>query len=223
MKVYIDQREQSKASKIVSYFKANAKKFPHIESIEVRRLQTSDIATDDGNIGIERKSKADFVASFCSPRLKQQLFELRSNYKTPLLVVEDYDGIMDCIVKNPQLHPNVVLGVVSSALSHNGVPIIFVGPFYIPFVLQLIEKTYDGSREQYENVEYTPVRRSWTKDDIKMNVLIGLPYVDQVIGARLLQTFGSLKKIANATEEELMQVPGIGEERSKQIWRHFND
>jgi ERCC4-type nuclease len=217
MKVFIDSREQEKVQKVLTYFETNKKKFPHIESIEVKTLDTSDLATADGNIGIERKSSKDFVASFCSDRLKQQLFELRSNYKTPLLIVEDYDGIMDCIVKNPQLHPNVVLGVVSSALSHNGVPITFVGPFYIPFVLQLIEKTYDGSRETYENIEYTPIRRSWTKDNMKLNIVVGIPQVNEILGLRLLQTFGSIKAIANATEEELQQVPGIGEEKAKQI------
>ena len=217
-KVYVDSREQDKIPKLLSHFDANKEKYPHIDSIEVRKLLTSDLATDDGNIGIERKSSKDFVSSFCSDHLKQQLFELRTNYKTPLLVVEDYDGIMDCITRNPQLHPNAILGVSSSALAHNGVPIQFVGPFYIPFVLQLVEKTYDGQREQYENLEYTPVRRSWTNDNMKLNILVGLPNINEITGRKLLSHFNnSIQRITQSSLEELQEIPGVGPERAKKI------
>ncbi len=38
----------------------------------------------------------------------------------------------------------------------------------------------------------------------------GLPNVSAVIARRLLNHFGSFRDIANAKEEELMQVPGVG-------------
>ena len=38
----------------------------------------------------------------------------------------------------------------------------------------------------------------------------GLPNVSAVLAKRLLEHFGSIKDIANASEEELRQVEGIG-------------
>jgi len=218
MRVYIDSREKEMIQRVLKYYRKNKIKYPYIESIKIKKLITGDIVTADGLFGCERKSSSDFISSIITRKLKQQLFELRQNYKIPILVVEEYEGIMDCINKNPNIHPNVIKGVVTSAISHNGVPIQFVGPFYISFVLETINKLYDGEKEYYETEDYTPIRRSTTKNEHKLNIVMGLPDIKDVLAKSLLSHFNnSIREIANADEEELMRIKGIGKNKAQKI------
>lgn len=217
MRVYIDSREQEKIQTIKAYWAENRKKFSHIEAVETKLLAAGDMATSDGYVGLERKSKADFIASICSGKLKQQLHELKQNYQFAFLLVEDYTGIMDCILKNPQIHPNVIKGVTTSSVSHNRVPLYYVGNFYNAFVLEMINKFYDGKSEQYEK-EYTPIRRAFTKEEEKLNIMIGIANVGRTEGLKLLEHFDySIKAITTAPIEELMEIKGIGREKGSHI------
>lgn len=217
MKVYIDSREQDMIQNITSYYKEHKDKYRHIESIEVKTLTSGDLCTADKYFGCERKSSADFISSVLSAKIKQQLYELRRTYKNPYLLVEGFDGIMDCINKNFQLHPNVIIGATTSAFAHNGVPIQYVGGLYIPFVLQTIDKLYDGKKEHYESLDYIPFRHTTTKKDFLKYFVLGLPGIKGSIGSRLLQQYNSVGAIVNAPVEELQRVKGIGKGKAKQI------
>jgi len=217
MKVYIDSREQKKIQKVINYWEANKKKFPHIDLIEVKTLATSDICTSDGYLGFERKSAADFIGSICSGKLKQQLHELKQNFEHAFLFVEDYDGIMDCIQQNPKIHPNVILGATASAFGHSRVPISYVGAFYTPLVLMTIEKFLDGQSEEYQK-EYTPIRRAVTKGEYKLNIVKGLPGIGGTNAEALLSHFNnSIKAIVNADIEQYMEIEGIGKQKAQKI------
>lgn len=158
--------------------------------------------------------------------MKQQLHELHENFKHAFLFVEDYDGITDCIASNPQLHPNVIVGIVSSSFGHNRVPICFVGDFYVPVVLHMIEKFYDGKYEEYKNEVYSPLRQGFipskkksTKKDFQKYIVMGLPDIGATERDRILQHFNySLKRIVNADYKEFMEIEGIGEKKAKAIW-----
>lgn len=221
MKCTIDSREQEAINRILNYYNSNKANYPNIESIDVTELSTGDFCTNDNYLGIERKSVVDFISSMQGGRLKQQLYELRQQYQQPLLIVEDYDGIMDCITKNPQLHPNVLRGVVTSAFAHNGVHIQFVNGFYVPFVLELVNKLYDGKKELYENFGYTPIRRTVTKDNFLKYFVYGLPFVKGILGSRLLEHYSSVEEIINSSIEELMQIEGIGKKKAQKIKEVF--
>jgi len=222
MKVYIDSREKETIQKLIDYWKAFKKKwFQHIDEIEVRTNETADICTSDGFVGIERKSPADFVGSICgSGKLKQQLHELRGNFEHAFLFVEGYDGILDCIQQNPQIHPHTILGTYASVLAHSNVPICFVGDFYVHTVLLTIEKFYDGKDIKYQK-EYTPVRRSITKGDHQMNIVRALPRIGVSDGKKLLLHYDNsiyrLVRDAVENNEKLLEVDGIGKKTAKNI------
>lgn len=219
MQVFIDSREQKTIPKLLSYYNKHKDTYKHIDSIEVKLLSSGDLCTADALFGIERKSVKDFIPSLLGGKLKQQLYELRTTYKQPYLIVEGYDGIMDCISKNPQVHPNVIIGAATSALAHNNVPIQFVNGFYIKFVLDTINKLYDGRRQQYENIGYTSIRTTVKgKDDYLKYFVYGLPGVRSKVGSLLMSTFNnSITNIVHATVEELASVKGISIENAKYI------
>ena len=218
MHVFIDSREQEMISKLTTYFESNKDKFPYIESLSVKTLPSGDLCTDDNYFGCERKSPSDFISSLVSGKLRQQLIELKHTYQNPLFIVEGYDGMQDCILKNAgNINPNVIIGATTSALSHYSVPIQYVGGLYEKFTLSLINKFYDGKQQRYQS-EYTPVRRAATSSEYKMNIIKALPGVGSTIATNLLQHYNnSISSIVNASIEDLTTIEGIGKERAKQI------
>jgi Fanconi anemia group M protein len=48
-------------------------------------------------------------------------------------------------------------------------------------------------------------------------IMEGLPNVSAVLAKRLLQSFGSVKAVVNASEEELCTVQGIGKNIAAEI------
>lgn len=217
MKVYVDTKEQNKIQQVISYYKSHKDKYEYIESIVPKHLVVGDTCTSDGLLGIERKSTSDFIPSVIKGTLQKQLIELKQNYQIPLLVVEGYDGLQDCILKNPDVHPNTIIGMATSSLTHYGVPIQFVGGFYEPFVLSTINKLYDGKSLQRE-IDYNPVRRSMTKDEERLNIIIGIEGVREKQGKRLLKSCNnSVAGIVNATEDDIMEIPGFGKKKAKHI------
>lgn len=221
LKVYIDTREQEVINRIINFYNSNKEDYPNIDSIEVVELDTGDFCTLDNQFGCERKSNKDFVSSIKSGHIKQQLYELRQKYHQPMLIVEGYDGMIDCISKNPQLHPNVILGTVTSAWSHNGVHIQFVGGFYVQFILDTVNKLYDNKRQQYESIGYTPIRRTINKKDFLKYFILGLPGIKWKIGSKLLDNFNSVESLVNCNIESLMKIEGIGKEKALKIKEIF--
>ena len=221
MKVYIDSREQDKIQQLFDFWKKFKNKYNYIEKIETRTLATSDICTSDGLVGFERKSSSDFIGSICGGGLKKQLHELKQNFKFSFLFIEDYNGILDCIEDNPQVHPNVIFGAIASACAHSKVPVTFVGDFYTKLVFETIEKFYDGKDNQYESKEYNPVRRTATKKDYQKNIIMGLPNIGIIEGVKLLQQYDNsiYKFVRGAVEnnKELTKIERIGPIKAKKI------
>jgi len=218
MKVFIDSKEQKKIEKLQVYYESKKYLFPTIDSLEVKNLAVSDICSEDGRIGVERKSSKDFLQSVFSGRLKKQLFELRTNFANPFLLIEDYDGLFECASRHPEIDWSTLIGIITSSIAHSGVQTYFVGPLYVPFVFSLIEKHIDGGYKREETL-YTPIRRSTIKKDYQLSVLLGLPHIQRKRALKLLSAFNySLKDIMNADIEELKKVEGIGEKIAKEIY-----
>jgi Fanconi anemia group M protein len=53
-------------------------------------------------------------------------------------------------------------------------------------------------------------------------IVEGLPNISAVLAQRLLQHFGSIRGIANASKEELCEVHGIGKNIASEIVRVLN-
>jgi Fanconi anemia group M protein len=53
-------------------------------------------------------------------------------------------------------------------------------------------------------------------------ILEGLPNVSAVLAKRLLQNFGSIKDIVNASEDELCSIQGIGKNIASEIIKILN-
>ena len=79
-----------------------------------------------------------------------------------------------------------------------------------------------AKREQEERKKEVSLRgekKALTLGERQRLIVEGLPNVSATLAKRLLKHFGSVESVFTATEEELMEVEGIGEKKAKEIRR----
>ena len=82
-----------------------------------------------------------------------------------------------------------------------------------------------AKREQKEDKKEVAIRGEKTQMSLRERqqfIIEGLPNISATIAKRLLNHFGSVKDIANATEEELLEVKGVGKSIATDIIRLIN-
>jgi len=229
MKICVDDREFDEIPLFKAFVKA--KKTKIITEVEVGRYDSGDCHSGDGLVGIERKG-SDFVSSMMDERLDQQLKELVDNFKYPFLFIE-YDSFLAMIQDNMAIGSKRLMGELTSIAARHRVTIHWTGnyqtikeplephPYYVPYAVRVIEKFYDGRNETKQSL-YTPIRRQATPQEVKLDIASRFPRVGRTKAVRLLDHFGSVKNITNATKEQLMEVKGIGEGLAKEIYEAVN-
>jgi len=199
-KIIIDDRENSIAKKI-------SKK--NLE-LEKKRLEVSDFVISD-RTAVERKKAEDFVDSLLDQRLFDQLNELSQNYENPVILIEGKN-----LFSHRDMHPNAIRGALSSIAIDYQIAIIWT---------ENKEETAEqlvslAEREQKENDREIQIRASKDGTTIKDQqefIIAGLPGVNTKIAKRLLQEFGSIRKIFTVSVQELQQVKGIGDKKAEKI------
>ena len=116
---------------------------------------------------------------------------------------------------------NAIFGSLASITVDYGIPILTTKDgLETANLLNVIAK-----REQREEKKVVAVRGEKPQMSIKERqqfMIEGLPNVSAVIAKRLLLHFGSIKDIANATEEELLEIRGIGKNIASDIIKLLN-
>jgi Fanconi anemia group M protein len=80
------------------------------------------------------------------------------------------------------------------------------------------------SRQAQHGLTFNPVedkkRAKFSEDkEAQLAMVENLPDVGTAIAMAILNQFGTLKRVINATKEELVAVDGIGEKRAEKILR----
>jgi len=218
----IDNRERDRIALFQNYIKSG--KIKIIDGIETSNYEVGDYFSKDLIVGIEYK-KEDFYQSLYSGKLEQQLKELADNFQYPYLFI-GYNSIIEMITNNLGTNPEVTIGELSSILARHKIPVIFVGDFLVPIVFGVIERFYDSKTPtklaSYFPIRNKPKKREPTLDEIKRHLILGVPRLGYKRGIKLLEHFnGSIKAIVNATEKDIMDIPGFGQKISKEIVEIF--
>jgi len=173
-------------------------------------LDAGDYIVSD-RVAIERKSTDDFQNSVMDGRIFMQAKALCNLYPVPIMIVEGE------IFETGRVHDSAIAGAIVSLLADFRIPVIFsTSPKETARLIRAIA-----------HAEQTPGRKpvlrygkgKFTTSEWQRFVVEGLPLISAVIAERLLDRFGSVRAIANASKEELMQVEGIGEKRAEEIVR----
>lgn len=177
--------------------------------VEKKRLDVGDFIVSD-RCSIERKTAEDFVDSIIDNRLFDQLSDLRQ-FDRPAIIIEGTD-----LYSHRDIHPNAIRGALSSITLDYGIPILWSSD---------ADDTTEtlvslAKREQEDEDREVTVRGEKNPRTLKERqefIVAGLPNINTKIARRLLEHFGSVEKVFNASEEELEEVEGIGDKTSSEL------
>lgn len=180
-------------------------------NVEVKELKAGDFVLSD-KVGVELKTKEDFVNSIVDGRLLKQLKLLRENFEIPLLVIQGEEDIYS--MRN--VHPNAIRGMLSSiAVSYN-VPIIYSQSVKdTAAILKVIAK-----REQDPNMKSFYLRtdrKPLTLKEQQEFIIESLPGVGPNLSKSLLKNFKSVKDVFNSNLDGLKEVDKIGKKKAENI------
>ncbi|MEE1129385.1 MAG: DEAD/DEAH box helicase [Methanobrevibacter sp.] len=199
--VYADSREgNSKVIRHLTEMEIDVK----VQSMAVADYQVSD------EVAIERKTAKDFVDSIIDKRLFKQARELSEEFKKPLLILEGDDLYAGMV------NANAIRGSLASIAIDFGISIIPTRN--AQDTAAMIKRI--AVREQ--NGERTPVQIRTDKKPVslleqQLFIVESLPNIGPVNAKALLEHFGTVGNIINASEKELQEVEGIGKKTAENI------
>lgn len=171
--------------------------------IEFTRLKVADYLVK--GVAIERKTISDFIGSIKNKRLLRQLEELQQ-YEKKLLIIEGiYEQELYTDTQEREgMNANAIRGFLLSVLLSFKVPIIFTKDYQdtAKFIDVLSRKK--NTRDVGLNVN----KKTLNNDERSQFILEGFPGVGPKTAKKLLTEFKTIKKIINASEEELGKILG---------------
>jgi DNA excision repair protein ERCC-4 len=203
---------------------------PELLPLEVKQLPLGDFLLIHNRTGIliERKSVPDFLSSIRSNRLWDQLLRfmkaknlLGYSLKRKLLPIHGTFDQYDTATLWPQ-----VMGAYMEILFVYDIPIILAenDDALCHCMRILIQREKQGKNDLLPKSRW--FRKHFSPDlpemDIRRYVLASLPSVGDVLAGNLLDHFGSIAAIANATEKQLQRVEGIGKAKAEKIYQIFH-
>ena len=183
----------------------------------LKQLEVADYICSD-RVAVEKKTVPDFLQSIVNQRIFKQAGEISNSFERPLFLLE---GNPEMLFYERNLHPNTVRGVLSSIAIDYKIPIIWTAnPKESANMIYWIAK-----REQLIDSKGIQIRakvKIESLQDQQEFMVAGLPSVSNVLSKRLLEQFGSVKKVFSAKPNKLQKIEGIGEEKAKKIWDVLN-
>jgi len=207
IKIIVDHREyhSNVAKKLVS---------KDVE-VEPRQLEVGDYILSS-RIGVERKNVDDYLNSLIDSKLFKQIQQLRDAYSRPILILEGED-----LLTRRNISHNAIFGSLAAISVDYGVTV---------FRTKNSSETADlmriiAQREQKDDNKKVAIRgmkKQMSMHERQQFLVEGLPNVSAVLANRLLNHFGSIRAIINASEKELMEVEGIGKNIASEIVKLVN-
>ena len=183
--------------------------------ISFSNLITGDYIIND-QIIVERKTAEDFIQSVMNNRLFEQCSKLKKVPGRILILIEG----------NPyktehKIDTRAVKGVILSILTAWQIPVIYSQSIDCSVELLMML----GTQSLKDNV-YIRTYKGYKPKKIKsqrLRFLQGIPSAGPAIAGRLMDYFGNIKSIVNASCDELKKIKGIGKKNAKRIIDFFEE
>ena len=199
--VYADSREgNSKVIRYLSQMEMDVK----IQSMTVADYQVSD------EVAIERKTAKDFVSSMIDKRLFKQARELSEEFKRPLMILEGDD------LYSGMVNPNAIRGTIASIALDFGISIIPTRDAQdtAAMIKRIAIREQSGEKS---NIQIRTDKKPVSLWEQQLFIVESLPSIGPVNAKNLLEHFGSVSNVFNASESELIEVEGIGKITAQNI------
>ena len=179
---------------------------------------------DEGNVdryvlskrvAVERRTSASLLQGIQDKTLFTSAIYLREHSDAPILIVEgqpDYE--------RTSFSPQAVRGALSALLLSYGMNVLATSTIEetVGFIAMAARHQQAGIPE----ISLVPKRKAASVTDMQRRVVEMLPECGMATARQLLQHFGSVQRIAIATEEELRGVRGIGAKKATRIHAVMN-
>jgi len=172
-------------------------------------------------VGVERKTAFDFVTAIIQKRFYVQVERLREAYSRPLYLIEGRRlyGLRD-------VHPNFIRGALARLVVDYSIPTVFThGPEDTAELLLLIARREQQGADHAIGPDSALTIRDLVRgarkplklQEQQLRILEALPLIGPYRAGQLLRHFGTLEHLVAATERDLLQVPGIGQQTVRRI------
>ena len=181
----------------------------------IKRLDVGDYII--GDLLIERKTPLDFFGSLFDKRLWAQLQNLKdAKGYIPLLIIEGniWRGLADRSINGGS---NTLFGTFKTIIKSFRIPILqFDDSNDFKSFLRICD------REKGKSSIPLPVKKGKTLKEQRIFALSHIKGVSYKTAKSLLDKFGSIKKLSNIKEEDIVLINGIGTKLSKNIIEFLN-
>ncbi len=198
--IYADDRENKIAKELSK------------KDIEVRtkRLEIADFLVSD-RTAVERKTCKDFVDSIVDKRLFKQVKELKEQFDNPVIIIEG-----ETLYKHRNVHPNAIRGALAALALDYQIPTIWADDRE-ETVENLVSLAKREQEEQDRGITIRGESSPRSEKGLQKFIVSGLPNISDKLAKRLLEEFGSVKSVFNASENAMKNVEGIGESKAERI------
>lgn len=168
-----------------------------------------------GRVLAERKTAADFAQSLYAGRLFDQLKRMRGASEAVLLVVEGEKWFFS------QVRPRAVRMAFLSVLVSWKVPVVFTkDPAGTAVLLaELGEKELRHKRffSAHKLFHRNRAKSFSSIDEARVRLVSEIPGVGLKLAAKLMEKFQGVRALAEASEEEVASVYGVGKHKAAKI------
>lgn len=194
------------------------------KALAARGIQIIPITEDEGNVDryvlskrliIERRTGGGFLKGIMEKTLFTSAIYMREHFQMPLLILEgkvNYEYSM--------MDPQAVRGALSSMMLLYGINIMATTD--ADDTVELITMMARQEQIGIPEISLIPKRKAVSLDDMQRRLVEMLPGCGMVMARDLLQHFGSVTRIVNATKDDLLSMKGVGARKVDQMYRVLN-
>ena len=177
--------------------------------VRLQRLEAGDYLLTP-QIAIERKTTADFIQSIFDKRLFAQVGALRAGFTSPILLLEQ------CETPLREIHPRALRGAILYVSLLNRIPILHTenAADTVEMLFAMVQLLHRKTTKEF-SLQAKP--RSSSPENTQRYILETIPGIGRHLAHALLRQFGNLQAVFTATPSDLMNVPGIGQNRAEKI------
>ncbi len=213
----LNQFEQKEKKELVIYADSREKHsdvlkklFSLTTKLEVKRLDVADYLVSD-DVAIERKSVKDFVDSLVDGRLLEQLRTLVETYSKPVIIVEGEEDIYN----QRNVQGAAIRGMISTIIIDYRVPLIWTknSDETVAYIMSLASREQDEGKSYFSPHPVKPKRF----EEQQLFIVSSFPMISLTLATEILKKFGNIQRFMSATEDELREIPNLGEKKAKMI------
>jgi ERCC4-type nuclease len=187
--------------------------------VKVEQLEVGDYIV--GDVVIERKEGADFIQSIRDKRIWNQAKNL-SQAKYPIIVIIDENIWKSMYFSNSNWIHKGFFGALTKLTTSFGITVLM---FQSDDDFLRYLKTLDAQQNK-EGTGVRPqelTRKAVTFDIRQEDCLSTAKGISVKTSKKILKHFGSVRKVANASIEQLCKIEGISIKKSQEIYKLFNE